>query len=404
MKNLSVSDQIGGTKSIASILDNYDEQILANIRNTLASKNMSRNDLRDQLKTFGYDVSSFNSYIPEKKVTKKGIKRITLQWLIVISEALDISVDSLLSRADYGTSKQTNTKDFNEITRDFLESMLAGNADYFYDASNDIHRKAFKSLSPKYYCYFFSTNTNEKYDVIESELDISQKNGLYIVSFHIGNRVLRKNKPLPNNNESTSIQLNKNYRGFLVISNALKCCFCFLIGEEVAELNLFIIRNFTSAAEKGNKMDTRVAELLTVSSGENRYPTTERFLLSRSRIDPEVLLTVTPHLRMNRSTIDIQTKNLYEIIQHEPGWEKLLNKCIDILPTGESQVCSINEDFIKQINTTLDEKLKEDDLRRLFSTMRGVSIAEPYNKVNKEVDDAVRQLLFNMGYFADNSK
>lgn len=393
-----------GTISIANILDDeLEKQILANIRHILASKHMSRNDLRDMLKEHGFDMSSFNSYIPEKKETKKGTKRITLQWLIAICGALDISIDNLLAGTVYSRNKEIATKDACEIAKDFFDSMFASNADYFYDASNEIHKNAFKSLSSKYYCYFFATNTNEKYDVIESELDIKQEHDLYTANFHIGNRVLRNNNPLPDNINSSNI-LSKNYRGFLVISNTLNCCFCILFGEEVAELNLFIIRNFSATAATGNKMDSRVAELLTVSSGENRFPTTARLLLSRSKIEPIVLSNVVPHLRMNRSTIDIQTKSLYEIIQREPAWEKLLNKCIDLLPTGESQVYSINEMFIKQINTTLDEKLKEEDLRHLFSTMRGVSIAEPYNKVNKEVDDAVRQLLFINGYFSDNVK
>jgi len=394
--NSTVKETLNTINSITD--DDLKAKIIENIRKNMQEKGIDHATLKRRLGK-KYDVDGFNSYFPAKSDTE-NVRTFNLAHFIVIAQELEMSLDDLLCGTKYcsnqGVTDETINARNNVFPKEFFDLLLRNNKSYFYDMSKNLHKEVFQNLADKYYCYYHSTNKHETRDLIEAELNIDKTGDLCEVNFKIGTRIAYTE----DNNETVIDE--KNYKGYLIVSNKLHCCFCILFGIEVSEISVFIFKQLITT---GNPMDCRMAELLTVSAGTKKYPTVTRLLLSRTKLDQSHLRAVAPCLKMNSSRICISSSELLKMLednQINPDWRVILDNCTKVKPCGENEIYSIGEDMIRSIGKELfgGDSAHNEMILNLIIYLRTKSISERYNKINDEADEAVRQLLYSFDLYS----
>lgn len=214
--------------TINSIVDEgLKSAIIENIRKNMRDKGIEHIALKKRLGE-KYDVEGFNSYFPAKSETK--IERpFNLAHFIVIAQELEMSFDDLLCGTKFCSNREIVTEEIKSaknsiFPKEFFDLLLKNNKSYFYDMNKNLHKEVFENLADKYYCYYHSTNKYEVRDLIEAELTIDKTGDLCEVNFKIGTRI-----EYTEDNKETLIS-EKNYKGYLIVSNKLHCCFCFYLG------------------------------------------------------------------------------------------------------------------------------------------------------------------------------
>lgn len=250
--------------------------------------------------------------------------------------------------------------------------------------TNDISDPMFRPWFGKYYCYFFSTVSDES-DCFEGELEIPEApgNGCCHVRFGF----------VYNQAEN----LRKDYYGQLVLSKKQDGgAYCTLINhDDQGEITYLVMAN---PAVNNSQVCCVVAFVATISAGKGtKRPCVERMIISRVPLDGKEFEMAKAHLLFNDKRIRITEDNFRRLLDHKDlpasfkkrfaGFENPFDApfLAEYLP----KMAIIPESWVKSLTGYSDrEHQKIIDLIRLYSE------APKYNKIRQKTSETDIYKLF----------
>lgn len=240
--------------------------------------------------------------------------------------------------------------------------------------TNDISDPMFRPWFGKYYCYFFSTLSNEN-DCFEGELEIPEvpSNGCCHVRFCF----------VYNQEES----LRKEYYGQLVLSKKQNGgAYCTLINhDDQGEITYLVMANPTV---NNSRVCCVVAFVATISAGKDtKHPCVERMIISRAPLDGKEFEMAKAHLLFNDKHIRIKEDNFRKLLdckdipesfrQRFKGYENPFDA--PLLAEYLPRMAYIPESWVKSLTGYSEWEQQEIiDLLRLYSE------APKYNKIKQK--------------------
>lgn len=338
--------------------NSYEIQVLNRIQNIMIHKDMTQTDLARLTK------------IPQATISKliNGKAKMTLTYISQICQALKIDPSTITS--------------FDKITFDNLESMY----DQIYDIKNATHADvfiqntdlpAFKGYLGKYYLYVNST--------ISSELNLLE--GIFTVYSTDTNGNCGVSLELHTGMTSESGQaITKKYSGQMIISIPMSTCYVMMSNPEIGEMVFFAFHHMFCF---NRSMACRMAVGISTSSGENRRPVAQRFLISRRKLDTKELFSedtqfLQGQLRLNSSDIIISKKEFdsllnSDLISDAPDIKEFLHECRSSFELQEFY--HAEEAKLRTLRASSTAKLKG------LSYLRNHSVATKYNKISTKSDE-----------------
>lgn len=162
----------------------------------------------------------------------------------------------------------------------------------------------------KYYCVFRSTETL-KDELIHGDMDIYKaEDGTCDVTLHIHVQ----------SNSST-----KRYVGKFFVNDYYDMCYVILCGNTWQEICMMIAPRFKASSHENKFL---VPLVLTTSAGPTKRPTVHRMLISRKKLQGQVLELAKSQLFLNNDTIEISEESLVSL-------EKELQEKLELYPGNE---------------------------------------------------------------------
>ena len=357
--------------------------IMQNLAYALDKEKLSsRRKLSDEFKRKGIILSQG---VISGCITEKGKGIMSIAVLRDICQFIDVSMDDI-TRPDYIAKVEAKKNDEDINVHDFLHNLFARKRSFLYDV--DENDQEFRGVAnTTFHCYFTPTQHKDT-KPLSGVMKLSVKNSVCFASFCLNTGKL---------DERTKKPLMKNYDGILLLSTKVNCYYCILIGDVVGEM---CFMSFRYLSLNGSLMDCRIAEVLTTSSGEDRYPTTHRMLISREKIKSSDLSLILPHLKQNSSDVFITEQDLKSL---SPKSES--DDCVvaEILRNTDAakMVYILKENHIRSRSEI--KGMSDSDILTLITQIRSLSLADRYNKVSRKLDENVRNLLITKGYFTQQS-
>lgn len=299
------------------------------------------------------------------KWIKNPASNIIPLWVLpTLADLFQISVEDFVYR-NYKEENGSNEESTDRITREMSDSVFKG-----YDG--------------KYYCYFYPTISEEK----------NFLNGILEISKYINQVKLKI--VYSNAKENDEIEeIEKEYVGTIEISKSLGACYCILKSNKLGEMSFLTFRH----KYLNNKQnDCRMAEVLTVSAGESHYPTVQRMFISREEIQQKDLYLILPMLKLNCEEIIISKTNLEQLVKDFQLSQNFTDSIEEISTKEEYYI--LQE---KKLKDRLEEFiLHNDNSHNIFEYLIAVrerSIGYRYNKASRTVDNSLRDILLNKGYY-----
>lgn len=254
--------------------------------------------------------------------------------------------------------------------------------------TNDISDPMFRPWFGKYYCYFFSTLSNE-HDCFEGKLEIPEapSNGCCRVRFCF----------VYNQEEN----LRKEYYGQLVLSKKQTGgAYCTLINhDDQGEITYLVMANPTV---NNSRVCCVVAFVATISAGKDtKHPCVERMIISRVPLDGKEFEMAKAHLLFNDKHIRIKEDNFRKLLdckdipesfrQRFKGYENPFDA--PILAEYLPRMADIPESWVKSLTGYSELEQQEIiDLMRLYSE------APKYNKIKQKTAENDIYKLFRSRY------
>ena len=240
--------------------------------------------------------------------------------------------------------------------------------------TNDISDEMFLPWFGKYYCYFFSTLSNE-HDCFEGELEIPAvpSNGCCHVRFAF----------VYDQKEN----LRKEYYGQLVLSKKQNGgAYCTLINhDDQGEITYLVMVNPTV---NNSRVCCVVAFAATISAGKDtKHPCVERMIISRAPLDGKKFKMAKAHLLFNDKHIRITENNFRKLLECEDipasfkkrfkGYENPFDApfLVEYLP----RMADIPESWVKSLTGYSEQEQQE-----IIDLMRLHSEAPKYNKIKQK--------------------
>lgn len=250
--------------------------------------------------------------------------------------------------------------------------------------TNDISDPMFKPWFGKYYCYFYSTMSDET-DCFEGELEIPETpgNGCCHVRFGFV--------------YNQADNLRKEYYGQLVLSKKQNGgAYCTLINhDDQGEITYLVMAN---PAINNSQVCCVVAFVATISAGKDtKRPCVERMIISREPLDGKEFEMAKAHLLLNDKCIRITEENFSKMLEREDLPESFKKKFADFenpfdapfLAEYLPKMAIIPESWVKSLTGYSDrEHQKIIDLIRLYSE------APKYNKIRQKTSETDIYKLF----------
>lgn len=254
--------------------------------------------------------------------------------------------------------------------------------------TNDISNPMFRPWFGKYYCYFFSTVSDES-DCFEGELEIPEApgNGCCHVRFGF----------VYNQAEN----LRKDYYGQLVLSKKQDGgAYCTLINhDDQGEITYLVMAN---PAVNNSQVCCVVAFVATISAGKGtKRPCVERMIISRVPLDGKEFEMAKAHLLFNDKRIRITEDNFRKLLENKDLPATFKKRFADyknpfdapFLAEYLPKMAIIPESWVKSLNGYSDhEHQKIIDLIRLYSE------APKYNKIRQKTSETDIYKLFRHRY------
>ena len=254
--------------------------------------------------------------------------------------------------------------------------------------TNDISDPMFRPWFGKYYCYFYSTVSDES-DCFEGELEIPEApaNGCCHVRFgFVYNQVEN---------------LRKDYYGQLVLSKKQDGgAYCTLINhDDQGEITYLVMAN---PAINNSQVCCVVAFVATISAGKGtKRPCVERMIISRVPLDGKEFEMAKAHLLFNDKRIRITEDNFCKLLENKDLPATFKKRFADyknpfdapFLAEYLPKMAIIPESWVKSLNGYSEhEHQKIIDLIRLYSE------APKYNKIRQKTSETDIYKLFRQKY------
>ena len=252
----------------------------------------------------------------------------------------------------------------------------------------------FKPWFGKYYCYFYSTMSDET-DCFEGELDIPEAPGSGCCYVRFGF--------VYNQTEN----LRKEYYGQLVLSKKQNGgAYCTLINhDDQGEITYLVMAN---PAVNNSQVCCVVAFVATISAGKDtKRPCVERMIISREPLDGNGFEMAKAHLLLNDKHIRITEENFCRLLEHKDLPVSFKKRFVaykehpfdapflaDYIP----KTANIPETWVKSLAGYSDrEHQMIIDLIRIFSE------APKYNKIRQKTSETDIYKLFSHKYKSRSS-
>lgn len=242
---------------------------------------------------------------------------------------------------------------------------------------SDTKNSLFKGYLGEYFCYFHST-VKHKHELIKATLNLS------------GNAE-------DNTCDATmeiALKDPKIYKGKFLILDKLKICYCLLHGKSTGELCLLVWEYFGINGET-QRLEYRIAEVVTVSAGGGNRPAAHRMLISYKKLSQKELELIAPQLKLNKRTLLIKESALECFCRTYPQFQW----AIDIIKKNatkemyyhfpESAITDQREFSYQGRDISIEEAAMCVCLLRKYTN------APENNKVAKSTDEIVRVVLDN---------
>lgn len=407
--------------------------ISVNIRNLYKSKGWSQSDLCTKLSEYGLsiDQNTLSKYIP-KDVAPQVIP-VTL--VLLCCKIFNVSIEEITS-ADYLPSETSVPDNLLRITckaadgctsdNNFIECIAKGiskASNRYIVNSND---EAFNGYFQQYSCYLYPTLSSET-NPLTAELELKNENGICRADFHLNT----------GRHDTAGIPIYKHYAGLLVIVEKTRSCYIILssVNSRVITELCFLNFRYIPISDIHRNLDCRMVEVLTTSAGgDSSFPTLHRMFISRLPIKQEDLSSLLPHLYLNNSKITIEENELIKLAHKSDEYKNIVKTLISLTPIDaaekdifftrletlmEDSAFLIPEEQINKIKpirqimyvfkedlarNTAGLYLPKNQIHLFISNLRMHSYKVRYNKVSNKLDENVRKMLIQLGYYSYGQK
>lgn len=306
-----------------------------------------------------YGISTTQGTI--SSVENNGTKNFVL--LYTISKVLNADLSALFSE--------------DEFTLPTVSKVLAIAPDN-HSFVTDPNADEFNGYLGNYFTYFYKTASNKNRTLVFGELTFkkSDDDRSCLATFCI---YTGQHKTV----EGQSVPVKKYYTGQLIISRHQQSAYCYLHSDQYGEICLLIFHYFRIF---NDTLKSIIANVVTVSSGNNPRPVTHRMCLSNRKFTDEEKTYLKGQLLQNDS----------HILLTESQYEKMIND--DNVPASVKD--KLKKSASKHVCYNIPENdiavdMEEKDFLRLVSYIRSFSSAPLYNKISSNSDNAVFGLVEN---------
>lgn len=346
--------------------------IISNIKYLMKTHNYNSAQLLSEMESHGLKVNqgSFSNLL-----NKPQSNYVPIPMVIKLCDIFDIPLNNFLC-TDLSDPNNDNNKLKNLIKPDISTS----NNELIWQ----FNHRVFNGYKGKYFCYLFPTISSEK-NILKGTLEFgleNDPNGV-LMTLHI----IKKGK------HTTKI-IEKCYRGVLIMSRILCTCYCILKSDQLGELCFFAFRHFYLNT---SPLDCRMAETLTVSAGESNYPTVHRLFFSREEIKDKDLDLLKPMLHLNTSEIILSEDSINILKEEDKIPSVILNHITQKVENQQFYI--FKEDLFTSILKNYLDSNQKNKIPQYVSLIREKSVMNRYNKVSGKLDDTVRNLLLDLGYY-----
>lgn len=243
--------------------------------------------------------------------------------------------------------------------------------------TNDISDPRFTPWFGKYYCYFFSTLSNED-TCFNGELEIPENKSSNFCQVRFSFAY------------SKTKDLRKEYYGQLVLSKKPSGgAYCTLINhDDQGEITYLVMANPTVTS---SRVCCIVAFVATISAGKDtKHPCVERMIISRVPLDGEKLELAQAHLLFNDKYIRITEENFQKVLENNSLPISFKQRFLDFENPFDAPFLSeylpkmaiIPESWVKSLTGYSDsEHQMIIDLLRLYSE------SPKYNKIKQKTSE-----------------
>lgn len=186
----------------------------------------------------------------------------------------------------------------------------------------------------------------------------------------------------------------KIYEGKFLILDKLKICYCLLHGKSTGELCLLVWEYFGINGET-QRLEYRIAEVVTVSAGGGNRPAAHRMLISYKELSQNQIELIAPQLKLNKRTILIKESELECFYRTYPQFQWAFDM-IEKNATKEmyyhfpESVITGQREFSYQ-----GRDISAEEAAMCVCLLRKYTNAPENNKVAQATDEIVRMVLDN---------
>ena len=241
---------------------------------------------------------------------------------------------------------------------------------------------AFRAYMGKFHAYFYTTKNEESihHGIFEIGEDPQTHKCTASFQFKTGEKDIEGN------------DIEKHYTGTVTCSNNMHTFYCSLMSEEIGEIS-FLLFHYDFLAYQ--LLESRLASVITVSSGIKRLPTMHRLLLTRKELTNEELDCLRGQLKLNHSEIFI-SENAYRGLLQDPALPESFFKYFGGQETSaEGFISAAAKVPFYMINESLisDSFLSEEDKIKIICLLRKYSSAPRCAKISAKADEHIYKFL-----------
>lgn len=334
----------------------YQKSILTRIKSIMNDQNITQQDLASQ--------ANINQSMISKLLSGSSV--LTLNHIIKICMVLKISPSNLFAFDD---------EDLDELfegERIYSDDLIPENDNLICNTS----RPAFKGyLDTNYYIYFYSTMSFEENKILHGTLSFKKSDNSKRCEVSLELYTGKK--------DLDGKEFTKTYKGEMIISISLSTCYVILVNPVIGEMCFFSFRHMFLFNQE---MLCRVAEVLTTSSGEHKYPTVHRMIISKYKLDTkEDKHFIRGQLRFNTSDLMIE-KCAFEKLKEEEivrNSPELIQFFEEINTQKELTYLKLEENLLRNIAISSHYKILG------ISILRQYAYSSRYNKIGSKPNEYI---------------
>lgn len=353
----------------------YRSRIVKNLEKLMTATKTSQNALAQQLSDSGLRINqgTISKYL-------KGELDIQLSVIIKICEIFKIPIEELVSDS-YLYKEREIIIDQEQVTAVRQEKtglFIPELGNKFITDPDDLD---FNGYLQTYHVYFFPTLSSEE-RILTGTLTLAKDGNVCAASLLLNTN--RKNR---------DGAIYKTYSGCALISTSVHAMYIILSSPEEGELCLINLRHFFI---RHQKLNCRMAEVITNAAGETHAPTVHRMLLSREEIREADIESIKSQLHLNSNDILISEAELGAFAERSQDHADLVEHLTKVV--RPVSLYSFKEDFVR---SNAMQFLTKEAVLQTLSEIRNHSYKMRYNKVSSRVDETVHNMLRYLGYYQD---